>query len=118
MERSRSSVRFVDLRPASDFRHERIPGAVSLTEGLSRQEWGKLKDAEVLILYDSETGLVPGDCLSTNPEERLATARKILQGRGIVDSRVKFLPNGWAEWKSRGLPVESGSRGELKASNE
>jgi putative peptide zinc metalloprotease protein len=106
LAQSRARIRFIDLRPAADFDRERIPGAVSLSRGISSQQWQKLKTTELLVLYDAGAETAQSACAITDPNESLNGAKNALVHHGVVGNQVKLLTGGLMGWESDGLTVD------------
>jgi rhodanese-related sulfurtransferase len=106
LAQSPARIRFIDLRPTADFDRERIPGAVSLSRGMSSRQWQKLRTTELLVLYDAGAETAPSACAIIDPNASLINAKNALVHHGVAGNQVKLLAGGLMGWESDGLTVD------------
>jgi rhodanese-related sulfurtransferase len=82
----------VDLRPASEYRSGRLPGARSMPLPELDRRYDELPRGQLVVLY----------CACSRVE--LEGALRLLWSRGYENTSVML--EGFGEWLSRGYPVE------------
>ncbi|HEY3304486.1 MAG TPA: rhodanese-like domain-containing protein [Candidatus Binatia bacterium] len=87
-------VIFIDLRPATEFRKKRLPGARSVPKSDLEKQFGKIPRAGRVIIYC--------DC----PAKEIDAAYAFLEAKGYRN--VSVMEEGFAGWVKRKYPVESG----------
>lgn len=87
---------FLDVRPAPDFAHGHIAGALHLPEEEFEQRFPSLSPrlarARAIVVY----------CQSVNCGKSLWAAIR-LRNEGLTQAQI--YPAGWNEWQERGLPT-------------
>ena len=90
---------FVDVRPSTEFKTGRIPGAINVPVEQVEQRWHTLPKDRNIVLYES--GRAPGDVCAAG-----RSAGRVLLANGFSPDRVKIYEDGLAGWEKAGLPVE------------
>ncbi len=86
------SLIFVDLRPAEDFKRERLRGARSVPLGELLRRYSEVPRTGRVILYC--------DC----SKEQIQAAYQFLRGHGYRN--ISVMEEGFSGWVKRGYPVD------------
>ena len=99
-----SKALFVDVRPAGEFRQDRIAGAVSMPlEDLERKFQTLPKDRPI-VLYESGRNRKADDICASG-----RAAGRFLLAHGFSYERIRVYQDGLQSWEKAGLPVQHGT---------